>query len=91
MEINGFTHKDLSNPCVVSRVPHQPFTHLELGEPSYLQRYKEIFFVIIFQSLLSANNLIFITWDSHGMRCESRRMLAAAAVISAASFCDNGT
>lgn len=47
--------------------------------------------VIILQPLLTENNLIFITWNSHSMGCERKRMLAAAAVISVASFCDNGT
>lgn len=36
------------------------------------------------------NNLISFTWNSRSMGCE-RRVLAAAAVISVASFCDSGT
>jgi hypothetical protein len=31
--INGCIHNELNNPCIVTGISHQPFTHIEFGDP----------------------------------------------------------
>lgn len=88
--IAGCIHKEWNDPCIETGILCSSLI-LNVGRLLISRGTRGHVFCHNTSTTFAANNLIFFTWNSRSMGCERRRVLAAAAVISVASFCDSGT